>query len=192
MAVIWIRFGRHLRPGLAIAICLLAGNFFPGETAAMEKEKLAFSGLERITDQRLRDGVERYYVAEAAKRWEGTYALRRLKFYSVVLFPTYQRIMSEDTEGWNLVELEILGSREGVIRLSEMSNPEVTFVRIEFTETLQKGHNRFPRLAESRVSEDRTFVAVEETAWLVENGKVKCLHCGTRGHIFLNIPMRYD
>lgn len=190
-----INFGRRVWLaflGLLSASLWANGDIPCGEAAATEKTALTFSGTERITNQQLRDGVVSYYIAEANKDWAETYKFRRSKFHDVVPFAVYERTMGEETQGWDLVAVEILESRAGTVHLSETSSLAVTFVRIRYTETLGKGYDWVQGFEGTESPKDRTFVSTEESAWFIENKKIKCLSCGTRGHIPLNIPMRYD
>lgn len=149
--------------------------------------ELSTEALGLIPDTTLRKAVVDYYAAESEKDWVRTYAYRRKKFHRVVLFGDYLTTMNEGMKGWILDGIEIKEYRKGTYAFRDPV--EVKFIDILFKEHTGSEYYLFGQLVRAENSEGDQQWSRSVTAWVLEDGAWRCLDCGFRGHLVLNMPM---
>ena len=159
---------------------------------AKNENALIFDGvtdLEKIREQDLRTVISAFYQAEANSDWASAFNLRRNVFKDSISLSTFSRIMEEETDGWFLRSVRVHSSWEGNYEFFENNAIPVVFVRLLFIERTGSEYFMKEQLGKPIGQIGDEMDSIETTAWLVENGKWKCLQCGMRGHIFLNLPL---
>lgn len=145
-------------------------------SSAAQDESAVVTGDALILYPGLRKAIEEYYLAEARRDWQKTYARRPAAFQRMVPFDVYQREMDKGSSGWNLVRVDVQKS------MRSDKNDEVIVV-LEFQESFNAAvaQSRF----EGRVSSGTTS-RTEESIWKRSETSWISVQPGQRGHLPLN------
>jgi hypothetical protein len=129
-----------------------------------------------LTDQKyidLKNTIHRYYDLEKAKKWTAVYSMRTPNFRQTVELETYVSAMEMDSQGWELLEFDIL---------SATKNKEEVVVKIRTLESFSKDSD-FGRSLGGQI--DKSYFT-DYSVWKRIDGQWYCKASGSRGHLSLN------
>lgn len=166
--------------GVLLACALAAGPSFADEAL--------IDGLEEIKIPELRMSVASYYIAESQKDWRATYESRPSDYAKLVPFQRYEKKMNESVDGWSLQHVGVIGYAP---KYDKYRGETVILVGLNFRDHMNKEPQDVRFQAMWDRSKDKTFTMEEETLWVFESNRWKCVDCGRRHHMILNQRMLY-
>jgi hypothetical protein len=122
----------------------------------------------------LRDRIHRYYTFEKAGEWNNAYYFRTPLYRTTVSLENYIKSMSEDNEGWGLLDYEIVGARK--------IGDEKVKVKIKFHEKMASSFAEKLGLDVDK----GLFDSEQETKWKIIDGVWYCVDAGSRMHLPMN------
>lgn len=169
---------------LAIATSIALGFVHGGETYPTEKLNApVFIGLARLDDSALRDAVKSYYTFEFQRDWQNTYTYRSNTFRSTISYDTYSRRMQEDSSGWSLDQVNILGY---ISEYDVNIEDEIFIIEIAFIDEIVDAAAIVERNRAGTFHNGKRYTTVEQTIWAFRPNGWKCLDCGKRLHMTFN------
>ena len=160
----------RLNVGNKVKILILSCMFFLIHSALIAQ-------IGNPVSHALEEQIKNYYEYEKKKDWDNTYLYRTPLFRKSVPLKTYKGIMSKDSNGWELLDIQIK---------SIVMEDHLATVKIDFTEKFPKEGFFLPKFLKAK-----TIAVAEVTLWEQINGKWYVRNPGGRNHLSLNVDLVY-
>ena len=154
---------------------------------SLSQDGLVFIDLKKINEPELVDRIVSYYRLERTKEWSETYKFRPKKFWKTVPYDVYERIMEEDSAGYDLYKIKIdLVERE----YREGGMTPVFHIWAIFYELITDQNKLTGSGYADIYGTGDVHAGSDRMTWVLEDDQWKCLACGIRSHMTLNV--RFD
>lgn len=150
------------------------------------QDDMEIIGLNKIYEKDLVDRVLSYYRLEKTKSWQETYTYRPESFRKSVPYYVYERIMDEDSSGYNLYKIEIdIVERE----YQEGGMVPVFYIWANFFELITDKNKLTGSGFANIYDTGDVHAGSDRMIWILEDDQWKCAACGVRAHMTLNAQM---